>query len=186
MTDPLPDIPPPEKPPKKRYRPEEPLPPYRYVQGGAHPNPVSGDGGHFQGRAFTAPDPLSEMAWMVNPLWLYGVDLFNHRFFWEAHEVWEPLWRGLDKAEPPGMYIQGLMQVAGGVLKAHAKDLDGVLAFWGQADTRLAQIAKVAPALWGTRTKRVHKDWAAWFKPAYAKRELPVLDRKLPILKLAM
>jgi len=181
----LPDIPPPTKQ-AKRYRPDDALPPYRYVQGGAHPNPVTGDGGHFKGRVFAPPDPLTELAWMINPLWLYGVDLFNARYFWEAHEVWEPLWRNLDKSDPPGMYIQALMQIAGGVLKAHAGELDGVLAFWGQADTRLTQIARVKSELWGTKPKRVHKDFAAWFRPAYAKGVVPVLDKKLPRLKLAM
>ncbi|TGQ49534.1 DUF309 domain-containing protein, partial [Mesorhizobium sp. M1C.F.Ca.ET.210.01.1.1] len=22
----------------------------------------------------------------------WGIDLFNHGYYWEAHEAWEPLW----------------------------------------------------------------------------------------------
>ncbi len=27
------------------------------------------------------------------PLFLYGEDLFRNEYFWEAHAVWEELWR---------------------------------------------------------------------------------------------
>ncbi len=167
----------------RRYS-EEPLPPYRYVPGGDLPHPVTDPAGHFAGRAFRAAT-VSPLAWMVDPLWLFGVDLFNQQYFWEAHEVWEPLWKGLDKAEPPGMMIQGLMQCAGGLLKVRAGELEGMVAFWGQAEVRLGKVRQVAPELWGLKTGKVFKDFAAYFGPAAKRGALPSLERGAPTLKLA-
>lgn len=47
----------------------------------------------------------------------YGVDLFNHGLFWEAHEVWEAVWL----ASPPNsgrrQGLRALIQMANGCLK---------------------------------------------------------------------
>lgn len=191
-----PDIPAPRRPPR-RVLADEPLPPYRYVPDGAHPHPVTSTEGHFavawrtrddglfQGRAFTAPEPTTPLAWMVTPLWLYGVDLFNYRYFWEAHEAWEPLWRALDKAEPPGMFVQGLMQCSAAMLKVHIGNLDGVLALWGKAEVRLGQCSKVSDELWGLSPKRTFKAFSSYFAPAVKKGRVPKLD-DAPALKLAL
>lgn len=181
----LPDLPAPPKAPKRRYRPDEPLPSYRFVPGGAHPHPTHDDDGHMRGRAPLATKG-SHLAWMVDPAWLYGVDLFNHWYFWEAHEVWEPVWKSLDKASPPGVFVQGLMRCAGALLKVHAGELEGVLAFWGQAEVRLGQVAKAVPELFGVKTKPVFKGFASYFKPAVTRGALPALDKRVPSLKLRM
>lgn len=181
---PVPDLPAPKRAPK-RVCESEALPPYRYVPDGAHPHPVTSSEGHFHGRAFIAPDPTTHLAWMVNPLWLYGVDLYNQRYFWEAHEVWEPLWRALDKAEPPGMFVQALMQVSAAMLKVHIGNLDGVLALWGKAEVRLGQVSKVSDELWGLSPQRTYKSFARYFAPAVKKGRVPKLD-DAPLLKLAM
>ena len=48
---------------------------------------------------------------------LYGVDLFNHHYWWEAHEVWEGQWLRKHKSSPEAILLQGLIQVAAGRLK---------------------------------------------------------------------
>lgn len=182
------DVPPLPEPPRKpppRYRPEEPLPPYRYFPGGELPHPTLDEGGHMRGRSLPSPKG-SHLAWMVDPAWLFGVDLYNRWYFWEAHEVWEPVWKGLDKAEPPGVFVQALMQCAGALLKVHVGELEGVLAFWGQAEVRLSQVARVKPQLFGLDTRRTYKAFACYFKPAVKKGALPKLDRSVPRLKLKM
>lgn len=179
-----PDLPAPRRP-QKRVWPQAPLPPYRYVPGGTHPHPVTSPDGHFHGRVFEAPEPTSPLAWMVNPLWLYGVDLFNQRYFWEAHEVWEPLWRALDKAEPPGAFVQGLMQCSAAMLKVHIENLDGVLALWGKAEVRLGQCAKVQDELWGLSPAKTYRAFAKYFEPAVKRGKVPKLD-DAPALKLKL
>jgi len=47
-----------------------------------------------------------------------GVDLFNGERFFEAHEVWEEVWRS--KTPEPKQLLQGLIQVA--VAMVHHRD----------------------------------------------------------------
>lgn len=44
--------------------------------------------------------------------YLYGVDLHNHGFWWEAHEVWEGLWHAAGRTTASGRFVQGLIQIA--------------------------------------------------------------------------
>ncbi len=39
-----------------------------------------------------------------------GLDQFNHRHFFEAHETWEEIW--LPAPEPERTFLQGIIQVA--------------------------------------------------------------------------
>lgn len=45
-----------------------------------------------------------------DPRFLEGIRCFNHRAFFEAHEVWEDLWR--DEQGPARRFYQGLIQLA--------------------------------------------------------------------------
>lgn len=49
----------------------------------------------------------------IHSYFLYGLDLFNSGFFWEAHECWEALWQKLSKNSPEAKLIQLLIKVAG-------------------------------------------------------------------------
>jgi hypothetical protein len=61
---------------------------------------------------------------------LYGIDLFNHGFWWEAHEALEAVWVAAGRRTETGLFIQGLIQIA----VAHLKWFQG---FHGPA-TRMA------------------------------------------------
>jgi hypothetical protein len=47
--------------------------------------------------------------------------LFNHGYWWEAHEALEPVWMAAGKQSETGQFIQGLIQVA----VAHLKNVQG-------------------------------------------------------------
>jgi uncharacterized protein len=51
-----------------------------------------------------------------DPRYLAGIDLFNRREFFEAHEVWEDLWH--DTPGPDRRFYQGLIQAAVAVYHA--------------------------------------------------------------------
>ena len=51
-----------------------------------------------------------------DPRYLAGIELFNRREFFEAHEVWEELWH--DTAGPERRFYQGLIQAAVAVYHA--------------------------------------------------------------------
>jgi hypothetical protein len=54
--------------------------------------------------------------WRENEAWLYGVDLWNHGFLWEAHEAWESIWRVPFDAEQ-SEFLRGMIQCAAAGLK---------------------------------------------------------------------
>jgi len=182
-----PDLPAPVKPPKRRYWPDEAFPPYRYVPLGQHPHPTMDRGGHMrEGRPEVPKDPPSELAWMTNRWWLYGVDLFNNWYFWEATETWEPLWRGLDRQRPEALFIQALMMCAGGMLKIQCREFEGTSAFWKEAHARFTRVEGYAPELWGLKTKKTHRAFAAFFRSVEKTGTLPALDKRVPQLLLPM
>lgn len=56
-------------------------------------------------------------AWATSEDYLFGVDLYNHGYLWEAHEAWEGLWH-VSKHDPvQADFLQGLIQCAAGCLK---------------------------------------------------------------------
>jgi hypothetical protein len=53
---------------------------------------------------------------------LWGVDLYNHGFAWEAHEAWEGLWRSAKHDEAQATFLQGLIQCAAARVKMSMGD----------------------------------------------------------------
>jgi predicted metal-dependent hydrolase len=104
-----------------------PLPPYRH-RPGETPHPERSARGHRRGEAaaaWPAPVALDPARWAENELYLYGVDLFNHGYFWEAHAAWESLWRLAKGQEPAASFLQGLIQVAAALVRRRAGAREG-------------------------------------------------------------
>ena len=55
--------------------------------------------------------------WETCDEYLYGIDLFNHGYWWEAHEVFEEFWRAAGRGTLLGNFLQGLIQVAAALVK---------------------------------------------------------------------
>lgn len=112
-------IPAPEPPPPLRVE-GWPLPPYRYVPG-LHPHPFRHPGGHmFTGGAAPTEAPWDPATpWEQDRRYLRALDLFDHRYPWEAHEALEVLWRSAPRAEPLSELLQGLIQLSAALLKRH-------------------------------------------------------------------
>jgi len=47
----------------------------------------------------------------------WGIDLFNFGYYWEAHEVWEDLWREAERASPLRLAFKGLILLAAAGVK---------------------------------------------------------------------
>src|SRR2546430_17222014 len=98
-----------------RLVPDCPLPPYTFVPGQT-PHPVSDPEGHSYGARHETPESVGPDDWRSSRPYLFGIDLFNAGFYWEAHETWEGLWHARG---PPGRtadFLKGLIQMtaAGG------------------------------------------------------------------------
>lgn len=99
--------------PPRRYT-ARPLPVYRHNPGQT-PHPIVDEAGHSHALETAQQASACDwhgLGWQHCEPYLYGVDLFNHTFFWEAHESWEPLWHAAGHRSPPGYFVQGLIQVA--------------------------------------------------------------------------
>ncbi len=99
-----------------RYIPHRAFPAYTFVPGcSAHPthDPL----GHSYKRIeeeIEAPNPLQ---WQRSEHYLYGIDLFNHGYYWEAHEVWEGLWNADGRIGLPSDFLKGLIKLAAAGVK---------------------------------------------------------------------
>lgn len=108
---------------RPRYS-DAPLPPYSYVPGHA-PHPVSDPAGHMHGKAHESPPPLDPGAWRESAAYLYGVDLFNHGYYWEAHEAWESLWHAAGRAGTTATWLKALIKLAAAGVKVREGNAAG-------------------------------------------------------------
>lgn len=106
------------------FCPQKPRPAYRFV---AHetPHPHRDPGGHSYGEYEPQPPVLPPEAWPENQPYLYGIDLYHEGYLWEAHEVWESLWKPLGRDSIQGLYYQALIQNTAAQLKRHMRSSRG-------------------------------------------------------------
>ncbi len=145
---------------------QRPFPAYRYVPG-LHPHPTRDPAGHsYQSRpALKCHAPWHPEDWRRLDDWLYGVDLFNHFFFWEAHEAWEGLWAAAPRATPPSLILQGLIQIAAALLKTHLQVIAGARVLSAEGMEKLRHAALVEPRLLGLDLLEVGDRFTRYFAP---------------------
>ena len=102
-----------------------PLPAYTYVPGKS-PHPRSDPAGH----SFGAPEPHVESfdveQWEQSDNFLFGIDLFNAGYFWEAHEQWEAIWIAAGRTGIVADFFKGLIKLAAANVKGEEGNLVGV------------------------------------------------------------
>lgn len=136
-----------------RNAPDRLFPPYRHLPGDT-PHPRKHPRGHSHG----IPDlcespPLTATNWGTNAAYLYGVDLFNYAYWWEAHEQWEGLWLQTNEQPKEGDlsrdYLQGLIQASASLLKWHQGYAEGMRRLEVRARSRLHRVASTIPVYMG-------------------------------------
>lgn len=90
-----------------RLLPDRALPRYAYLPG-RFPHPVRDPDGHSYGMPEGASDPEAL---------LWGIDLFDQGYHWEAHEAWEPLWFAAERGSPLRSLTKGLILLAAAGVK---------------------------------------------------------------------
>ena len=116
-----------------RYLPQRDLPPYTYVPGRA-PHPIADPAGHSYGRTITCAAAPESSDWRDCPDYLYGIDLFNHGYYWEAHEVWEAVWIAAGRRGPAADFLKGLIKLAAAGVKCREGNPAGVRRHARRAD----------------------------------------------------
>jgi hypothetical protein len=63
------------------------------------------------------------MEWRSLGPYLYGIDLYNFAYWWEAHEVLEGLWHAAGRTSPHARFVQGIIHVSAANLNLHRGNL---------------------------------------------------------------
>lgn len=126
-----------------RYAPGRSFPPYAFLPG-RDPHPTRDPRGHSFGVEHVAAAYVPADRWRDNEAYLFGVDLYNHGFLWEAHEVWESAWhRAKHDSEQADMF-QGLIQCSAASLKIPMEQANGLKKLAEAGTSRLESVAKRA------------------------------------------
>src|ERR1700684_2736261 len=96
-----------------RWLPQKSFPPYADLPG-RNPHPVRDPTGHSY---HVGPLPVATEASLSSDAFLWGLDLFNHGYYWEAHEAWEGLWQVADRDDPLRMLFKGLILLSAAGVK---------------------------------------------------------------------
>lgn len=113
-----------EFPTAKRLVPHRALPSYSYVPG-MHPHPIREEEGHSFGVEVSVSD-FDPERWQECDEYLFGVDLFNAGFYWEAHEAWEAVWICVGRTGLIADFLKGLIKLAAAGVKAREGNANGV------------------------------------------------------------
>lgn len=116
------------------------FPPYRHLPGET-PHPRTHPEGHSYGAIETYEGPpLLPDEWWENEAYLFGVDLYNYAYWWEAHEQWEGLWHLAGAQSVCGLYLQGLIQVGAALIKWHQGNRRGLIKLSGKGRDKLERV----------------------------------------------
>lgn len=125
--------------------------------------------------------PLAGATWHEHEAYLWGVDLYNHGFPWEAHEAWEAPWRVAPAGSPVHAMLQALIQCAAAVIKARAGRLAGVNRLAARACGHFDEVVRAAGPLF----LGVDVPWLRDALRAYAAAR-PVVPDEWPLIELAL
>jgi uncharacterized protein len=108
-----------------RLAPDLPFPPYSYVTG-RFPHPTRDPLGHSFAQPHPSVPPLNPQYWQASQEYLHAIDLFNHGYYWEAHEAWEELWHAAGRRGVIADYLKALIKFAAAGVKVREGRIPGV------------------------------------------------------------
>ncbi len=110
------------------------FPPYRFEPGKNQKH------GHFiESLKNEQDDPKRYFA---SKTYLYGLDLFNHGYFWEAHEAFELCWNRWRSHKNEFKFIQGLIQLSAAYLKINLNEINGAQTLLAHSINHFQELAK--------------------------------------------
>lgn len=117
------------------------LPPYRYMPG-TTPHPTRDPEGHSFGQSPDTEVTFDPARWRTSEAYLFGIDLFNNGFYWEAHEAWEELWVACGRRGCVATVLKGLIALAAAGVKASVGNRRGIATHAGRAADAFGKIAR--------------------------------------------
>ena len=137
----------------QRYT-NEPFPPYAFLPG-VSPHPRSNPKGHAYGQPEPAAEPFPPEEWKDSEMYLRGIDLYNHGYWWECHEELEALWHAVGHETTQGQFLQGIIQVAAAHLQ---RFMGSEKTAQGLAEKGLARLKDLPPAYMGVAVREFERD----------------------------
>lgn len=99
------------------------FPAYRFVPGET-PHPTRDPDGHSRGETTVPHAPWTPVEWRTLDAWRWAVDLFNHEYWWEAHEALEDLWNAADRTTDHARFAQSLVHLSAALLNRRRGHLE--------------------------------------------------------------
>jgi hypothetical protein len=157
------------------------FPPYRYVPG-MHPHPTNSPEGHSYGQEDGNYDKWDSGLWEDNEDYLFGIDLYNYHYYWEAHEAWEGLWIASVKNSSEHRFLQGLIKVGAALLKIRMAEyeIQDLIGARNLARSGINLLSKVGiNQFMGLDIPKFLESYQDFVNPIY-EDIIPVIDRKTP------
>ncbi|MDX2482167.1 MAG: DUF309 domain-containing protein [Pseudodonghicola sp.] len=85
----------------------------------------------------TARPGMTPAALAASEAWRTGWRYLETGFYWEAHELFEPVWRALPPNSRARAFVQGAIQIANAALKQRMGRLSAVLRLCDMAQAHL-------------------------------------------------
>ncbi len=124
---------------RPRWLPQKNFPPYAYLPGRElHP------ARDFKGTSYhVGPIPVAAEAPLGSDAFLWGLDLFNHGYYWEAHEAWESLWQVAERGSSLRMLLKALILLSAAGVKVGEGKQAAAVRHAGRAASLLRRLMKV-------------------------------------------
>lgn len=119
-----------------------PYPAYRYVPG-ENPHPVRDPRGHSHDVEAQVVS-IDASRWAECEAYLIAADLFNARYYWEAHEALEGLWRAAPPDGELAALLQGVIQLAAALLKSGMGEAGGASRLAARGCDKLRAVKSVS------------------------------------------
>ncbi len=117
------------------------FPAYAYLPG-HKPHPTNHPDGHMYGQSRDPIGVILHDSAFVHPLFLRGYDLFNHGYYWEAHEEWEVLWNAIGRSGLAAATIQSLIQICAAAIKFRQGNSMAVERLLARARARIEEVVR--------------------------------------------
>ena len=167
-----------------RYSSQD-FPPYRYVPG-LHPHPTNSPDGHSYGEEDEESGKWDSELWTDNQEYLFGIDLYNYHYYWEAHEAWEGLWIASIRNSSEHRFLQGLIKLGAALLKIRMAEyeIQDLIGARNLSKSGIDLLSKVGiDQFMGLDIPKFLKSYQDFVNPIYANK-IPVIDRKTPRIDL--
>ena len=161
------------------------FPPYRYVPG-MHPHPTNSPEGHSYGNDDEDHEKWNSDLWKDNEDYLFGIDLYNYHYYWEAHEAWEGLWIAAVRNSSEHRFLQGLIKCGAALLKIRManyqiQDLIGARNLSKSGMSLLSQVGQ--DEFMGLDISNFLKEYKNFVKPI-EKDKVPEVNSRSPRIEL--